>query len=128
MDILLVEDDPTDSKLLSAVLQATGHRVLEKSSAEQAVEEIRARKPEVILLDLKLPGMDGLALARLLKQDPDTQHIPIVALTAAPEKFSKEAALAAGCDAYIRKPVDTRTLHEQIVDVTARGPGVREQG
>ena len=128
MEILLVEDDPTDSKLLSAVLQATGHRVLEKSSAEQAVEEIKARKPEVILLDLKLPGMDGLALARLLKQDADTQHIPIVAMTAAPEKFSKEEALAAGCDAYIRKPVDTRKLHEQIVSAAANRPGTPEQG
>ena len=128
MEILLVEDDPTDSKLLSAVLKSSGHRVLEKSSAEQAAEEIKARKPEVILLDLKLPGMDGLALARLLKQDPDTQHIPIIAVTAASEKFSKEEALAAGCDAYIRKPVDTRKLHEQIVDAAAHGPGVREQG
>ena len=128
MEILLVEDDPTDSKLLSAVLKSTGHRVLEKASAEQAVEEIKANKPEVILLDLKLPRMDGLTLARLLKQDPDTQHIPIVAMTAAPEKFSKEEALAAGCDAYIVKPVDTRKLSEQIVSAAAHKGGRPEQG
>ena len=128
MNILLVEDDPTDSKLLSAVLKSSGHRVLEKASAEQAVEEIKARKPEMILLDLKLPGMDGLALARRLKQDPDTQHIPIVAITAAPEKFRKEEALAAGCDAYIVKPVDTRKLHEQIVGAAANSPASSEQG
>ena len=128
MEILLVEDDPTDSKLLTAVLKSSGHRVLEKSSAEKAAEAIKARKPEVVLLDLKLPGMDGLALARLLKQDPDAQHIPIIAVTAASEKFGKEEALAAGCDAYIRKPIDTRKLHEQIVDATARGPGAPEPG
>lgn len=127
MNVLLVEDDPTDLKLFSAVLEACGHHVLKKGSAEQAVEEIKARKPEVILLDLKLPGMDGLALARRLKQDPDTQHIPIVAVTAASEKFSKEEALAAGCDAYIVKPVDTRKLHEQIVHAAAPGPGAPEQ-
>src|SRR5665213_1813965 len=103
MNILLVEDDPTDMKLLSAVLKSSGHRVLEKATAEQAFEEIKARHPEVILLDLKLPGMDGLALARLLKQNPATSHIPIVAMTAAREKFSKDEALAAGCNAYILK-------------------------
>lgn len=120
MKILVIEDDPTDMKLLSAVLQSSGHRVLERGSAEQAVEEIKVRPPEVILLDLKLPGMDGLALARRLKRDPATQHIPIVAITAAPEQFSHAAALAAGCDAYIAKPVDTRQFSEQVVGVTAR--------
>lgn len=121
MNILLVEDDPTDMKLLSAVLTSSGHRVLEKGSAEQAVEQIKTRQPEVILLDLKLPGMDGLELARRLKEDPDTRHIPIVAITAAREKFSKEDALAAGCDAYIVKPVDTRKLNDQIVSATTQG-------
>ena len=117
MNILLVEDDPTDMKLLSAVLSLSGHEVLGKGSAEQALQGIKDHQPEVILLDLKLPGMDGLALARLLKQDPDTRHIPIVAITAAREKFSKEAALTAGCDAFILKPIDTRKLPGQIQSV-----------
>ncbi len=115
MNILIVEDDPIDMKLLSAVLNYSGHRVLEKASAEQAADEIKARKPEVILLDLKLPGMDGLALARRLKQDPATKHIPIVAITSVSETFGKSAALAAGCDAYIVKPVDTRKLNAQVM-------------
>lgn len=128
MNILLVEDDPTDSKLLGAVLESSGHRVLKMESGEQAVEEIKPRKPELILLDLQLPGMNGLALARLLKQDPDTRHIPIVGMTAAPEKFSREEALAAGCDAYIVKPVDTRKLSQQITGTAAKPPGEPEQG
>jgi two-component system cell cycle response regulator len=114
MNILLVEDDPTDMKLLSAVLKSSGHRVLEKGSAEQALEQIRTSQPEMVLLDLKLPGMDGLALARLLKSDQGTRHIPIVAITAAPEKFSREAALAAGCDAFVTKPIDTRKLPDEV--------------
>ncbi|MBI3853094.1 MAG: response regulator [Verrucomicrobia bacterium] len=123
MNILLVEDDATDMKLLSAVLNSSGHSVRENDSAEQAMEEIKARHPDIILLDLKLPGMDGLALARRLKQDPETQHIPIVAITAAPEKFSKADALAAGCDAYIIKPVDTRKLSGQIVSAAVHKTG-----
>lgn len=114
MKILLVEDDPTDRKLLSAVLTTSGNRVLEQASAEDAFDAIKSDQPEVILLDLKLPGMDGLALARRLKSDPDTRHIPIVAITAAAERFPREDALAAGCDAYILKPVDTRALPGQI--------------
>jgi CheY-like chemotaxis protein len=125
MNIMIVEDDPTDMKLFSAVLKADDHRVLEKSSAEQAFEAIKASHPEVILLDLKLPGMDGLALARLLKENPATCHIPIVAMTAAREQFGKEAALNAGCDAYIVKPVDTRNLSNQIVSAaTSQGKPV----
>lgn len=119
MNILIVEDDPIDMKLFSAVLKASDHRVFEEASAEQAIEALKTRHPEVILLDLKLPGMDGLALARRLKQHPATRHIPIVAITAAREKFSKEDALKAGCDAYIVKPVDTRNLSRQIVGAAA---------
>ena len=120
MNIMLVEDDPTDMKLLSAVLAYSGHRVLEKGSPEQAAKAIKACQLEVILLDLKLPGMSGLELARRLKTDPATKHIPIVAITAAAEQFTRDAALAAGCDAYIVKPVDTRRFSEQVTEATAR--------
>jgi CheY-like chemotaxis protein len=120
MNILLVEDDPTDMKLLSAVLTSSGHRVFGKASAEEVAEEIKGHRPDVILLDLKLPGMDGLNLARLLKSDPETQAIPIVAVTAAVEKFSEAAALAAGCDAFILKPVDTRKLPQQVATAAAK--------
>ncbi len=120
MNILLIEDDPTDLKLFSAVLRTGGHSVLAKASAEKAMEEIKAQQPQVILLDLKLPGMDGLALARLLKQDPDTRHIPIVAVTAASELFTREQALEAGCDAYIIKPINTRTLSTQMSELVNR--------
>lgn len=129
MNVLLIEDDPTDMKLLSAVLRSSGHRVLEWQSAERAIAEIKASAPHVILLDLRLPGMDGLALARLLKRDPETRDIPIVAVTAATEKFSREQALAAGCDAFIVKPVDTRRLCDQVAGAVAlRAPAPEDGG
>jgi len=120
MKILLIEDDPTDRKLFSVLLQSNGHHVLEKNSAEEAVMEAASLQPELILLDLKLPGMDGLKLTRRLKADPDTKHIPI---TAARESHSRDAALAAGCDAYIIKPVDTRKLNAQIVSAGGKKGG-----
>jgi CheY-like chemotaxis protein len=120
MRILIVEDDPTDMKLLTAVLDASGHTVLGKTSAEAAAAEIKLHPPELILLDLKLPGMDGLGLARLLKRDAATRGIPIVALTAAREKFSRDDALAAGCDAFLVKPINTRKISEQISSVAAK--------
>src|SRR5436309_2449046 len=123
MNVLLVEDDPTDMKLLTVVLTSKGHHVLGRGSAEQAMEAIKTCMADVILLDLKLPGMDGLELARRLKADSATRHIPIVAITAAAEAFGKDEALAAGCDAYIVKPVDTRGLNDQIEFVAAHSPG-----
>ena len=122
MNILIVEDDPTDMKLLSVVLDASGHHVLGKASAEEAAREIARRQPELILLDLKLPGMDGLALARIIKQNPATRAIPIVAITAAREKFTREDALGAGCDAFLLKPVDTRKLSEQVTRAADKYP------
>ena len=87
---------------------------MEKGTAEQAMEEIKVRKPELILLDLQLPGMGGLELARRLKSDPEMKLIPIVAITAEIETFSRKEALEAGCDAYLVKPVDTRKLSDQV--------------
>ena len=126
MNIMLVEDDPTDLKLLSAVLHSSGHRVHGMNSAEQAVEEINACQPEMILLDLKLPGMDGLALARRLKTEPYTRRIPIVAITSAGEDYTRQKALNAGCDAYILKPVNTRELSDQVASVVACPPKAPE--
>lgn len=117
MNILLIEDDPTDMKLLRIVLQAGGHTIRELVCAEDAIRAIKAHRPELIVADLKLPNMDGLALVRQLKLDPETSGVPIVAVTAAPEVFSRATALAAGCDAFIVKPVDTRVLVQQLEDV-----------
>jgi CheY-like chemotaxis protein len=83
-------------------------------AAEEALAAIAANRPTIILLDLSLPGMDGLTFARKLKADPSTNDILIVAVTSYPEKFSMAEAMDAGCDAYLHKPVSTRTLPETL--------------
>ncbi|MBI2421289.1 MAG: response regulator [Candidatus Hydrogenedentes bacterium] len=125
MNILVVEDDTTDMKLFHVILTSSGHVVSGEGSAEDAIDAIRRGHPEVILLDLKLPGKDGLALTRRLKADPETRDIPIIAITAAGETFGREEALAAGCAAYIRKPVDTRTLNDDVVRVAGNATAAR---
>lgn len=99
---------------MSVVLQTSGNRVMALGSAESVMSVIRAERPDLILLDLKLPGMNGLELARMLKADADIRQIPIVAVTAAPEDYSRLAALEAGCDAYFTKPLNTRHFAEQV--------------
>ena len=114
MKILVIEDHPTQLKLARVVLSAAGHQVSDAVAAEQAFTAIKADRPQIILLDLALPDMDGLTLARRLKADPATRDIHIVAVTAYPEEYSKAAALAAGCDGYLVKPIDTRELSDQL--------------
>jgi CheY-like chemotaxis protein len=121
MKVLVVEDHVTQLKLANHVLSASGHNVSDAANAEQAFISIKADRPEVILLDLTLPGMDGLTLARKLKADPETREIHVVALTSYPEKYSKSAALAAGCDAYLVKPMDTRKLSDQLITASEGG-------
>lgn len=120
MHVLVVEDEPTDSKLVHLIMTSAGHEVKEVDAAEKAYELIKKDKPDVIVLDLVLPGMDGLALARRLKQDSSMRQIPIVAITAYPDRFSYDDAIKAGCDAYLVKPIDTRTLPEEIVNAVKR--------
>jgi len=117
MKILVVENQAIESKLAVHVLSAAGHDVSRAEAAEEALAAIRENHPTVILMDLSLPGMDGLTLVRKLKADPATRDIHIVAVTSYPEKFSREEALEAGCDAYLGKPLSTRTLPATLVEV-----------
>lgn len=119
MKILIIEDDPSSLKLASEVLQAGGHVIMLATSADQAILSIKAVKPDVILLDMRLPGIKGQAVARQCREGMATCDIPIIAVTAFPEAYGKEEALKAGCDAYITKPINTRTLLQQIETVVA---------
>jgi two-component system, cell cycle response regulator len=114
VNILVIEDNPSHLKLAHHVLSAAGYNVNDAGAAEQAVSAIKSDKPELILMDLELPGMDGLALVRKLKADPETRDIHIVAVTSYPERFPQAEMLAAGCAAYITKPINTRTLPGQL--------------
>lgn len=108
--ILIVDDNPTNLKLVAYLVRANGYDVETAGDAEQAVAAIAANRPALILMDLQLPGVDGLELTRRLKADPSTRDIKIVALTAYAMKGDQEKAIAAGCDAYVTKPIDTRGL------------------
>jgi CheY-like chemotaxis protein len=114
----VIEDNPTHLKLAALVLSAAGLQVSEVEAAERAFSAISQEKPDVILVDLVLPGMDGLTLVRTLKANPVTRAIPIVAVTAYADQFTQKDAVAAGCDAYLVKPIDTRDLPRVIRDVT----------
>ena len=112
--ILIVEDNPINMKLLKVLLLKHQFAVTTAMDAEEALRLLSDYLPTLILMDLQLPGMDGLALTRHLKSDPRTRHIIIIALTAYAMKGDEEKALSAGCDGYITKPFDTRTLPKTI--------------
>jgi CheY-like chemotaxis protein len=114
--ILVVDDNPTNLKLASDVLEFAGYRVLKAVDAEQAQVVLCHFQPNLIFMDIALPGMDGLTLTRKLKADPSTQHIRIVALTAFAMKGDDQKACEAGCDGYIAKPIDTRNFPAQAAE------------
>ena len=105
--ILIVDDNPVNSKLARVLLAKEGYEVKTAADAEEALKVLEAFKPRLILMDIQLPGMDGLTLTGKLKADPATAGILIVALTAYAMKGDDEKARAAGCDGYITKPFDT---------------------
>ncbi len=108
--VLVVDDNPTNLKLIAYLLQAKGYDVRTATDAESALEVVADARPALILMDLQLPGMDGLELTRQLKAAPETRDIVVIAVTAYAMKGDEERARAAGCDGYIPKPVDTRAL------------------
>jgi CheY-like chemotaxis protein len=120
MRILVVDDHPVNLKLACDVMEFEGYQVDRAGNAEAALACLARRMPDLILLDLGMPGMDGLTLTRRLRSQGATRGIPIVALTAFAMKRDEEKALEAGCDAYISKPIDTRRLPGQLADILAR--------
>jgi len=112
--ILVVDDNDGGLLLATAVLQREGFRVDSAGSAEDVRKRLTARLPDLILMDVQLPGQDGLSLTRQLRADPATAAIPIVALTAHAMASDREDAFAAGCVGYISKPIDTRTLGDLV--------------
>jgi CheY-like chemotaxis protein len=120
MNVLVIEDHATDRKLVSVVLKMDGHVVHERASAEGAADAILSVAPDIVLLDLRLPGVDGLSLVRQLKANEATRHVPVVVVTAYPDAYPREELLAAGCDAYILKPIDTRELPKQLAQLVGK--------
>ena len=114
--ILIIDDNAVNLKLASLVLEFAGYHILAAVNAGEAMEVIRRTPPDLILMDIALPGMDGLALTRQLKADPATRQIGIVALTASAMKGDDLKAKAAGCDGYITKPIDTRKIAGQVAE------------
>jgi len=112
--ILIVDDNPQNVKLIRAVLAGEGYDVQSAGDAEEALRVLSTFQPSLILMDIQLPGMDGLELTRRLKADPVRGHIRIIALTAYAMKGDDTRALAAGCDAYITKPIDVEDFPRLI--------------
>jgi CheY-like chemotaxis protein len=112
--ILVVEDNQDNQLLAFLILERDGYRVDLAATAAEALQRISARTPDIILMDIRLGGEDGIELARRLKADPATAMIPIVALTALAMAGDKLQMLAAGCVGYVSKPIDTRTFSAQI--------------
>ncbi len=117
--ILVVDDNLVNLKLACVVLEAEGYAVERATSAEEALQVMRRVPPDLILMDVALPGRNGLELTRELKSDPATRPIRIIALTAFAMRGDEQRILEAGCDGYIAKPIDTRRL---VVEVAARLP------
>src|ERR1700716_4234111 len=112
--ILAVEGNEANRMLIQAVLEGFGYVVLLAGSASEAITSIKRRRPDLILMDIQLPGQDGLSLTRRLKADPAVSAIPVVALTALAMGGDRELSLAAGCSGYISKPIDTRTIIAEV--------------
>jgi two-component system, cell cycle response regulator DivK len=112
--ILYVEDNPENRMLIRRVLQAEGYQVLEADNAANALKMLQKQQPDLILMDINLPEVDGYTLTNQIKSLPGMDTVPIVALTANVMKGDRERTLNAGCDGYIQKPVDVDTLPSQI--------------
>ena len=114
-NVMIVEDHPINLKLVNVLLESYGFNVMCCSDAETALTKLVNKVPDMIIMDIGLPGMDGLELTQLIKSNMLFRHIKIVALTAFAMKSDKDKVFEAGCDGYITKPIDTRNFEEQIM-------------
>lgn len=120
--ILIVDDNPINMKLVTYLLVKRGYQVRGAGGAAEATEVLKEFRPALILMDMQMPGIDGFELTRRLKADPATSAIPIVAVTAYAMKGDEERVRGAGCEGYLMKPIDTRTLPDTIASYLSRAP------
>ena len=128
--ILIVEDNPTNLSLMAYLLNAFGHEVMTAVDGLDALEKFRPRPPDLVLMDVQMPRMDGYATARKLKDDPSFPAVPLVAVTAFAMVGDRDRVLRAGFDGYVSKPIDPETFVTDIDDflpVTLRSTGLRHQ-
>ena len=118
--ILYVEDNSDNRILVRRVLEAEGYQIAEASNAEDAMQKIQSVRPNLILMDINMPGVDGYALTARIKATPGFAAVPIVAVTANVMRGDREKSLEAGCDGYIQKPIDIDILSQQIERFLAR--------
>ncbi len=119
--VLVIEDNELNMKLAVALLGISHYQVLKAANAEIGLQLARAEHPDLILMDIQLPGMDGLTATRMIKNDPELREIPVVALTSYAMQGDEEKALAAGCSGYIPKPIDTRNFIRAVEGFLADG-------
>ena len=112
--VLIVEDEPKNLKLFVDILKTNGYTTLEASDGTQGIALAKAHKPDLILMDIQMPILDGLKAANILKASAETQEIPVIALTAFAMKGDKERMFQAGCDGYITKPIHIREFLKQV--------------
>ena len=118
--ILVIEDSPVNMALTVAILENAGHAVLQADHAQSGMQLARSERPDLILMDIQLPDLDGLAATRMLKSDPRTARVPVIALTAFAMKGDEDDTRAAGCDGYIPKPVRYREFLAELDRVMRR--------
>ena len=112
--ILLVEDNEVNRRLAEFLLRSNGYKVREAANAQEAFDMLKSERPDLIVMDIQLPGMDGLEATKKIKQQPATADIPVLAVTSYAMKGDREKALAAGCVGYITKPIDKLTFIQEI--------------
>ena len=115
--ILVVEDHPVNRELVLNLLEAAGYTVLQAEDGGGLLERVKAERPDLIILDLQLPDVDGFTLARQLQADPMTKEIPILAMSAYAQPKEQAQALAVGCAGFLTKPFDTRGLVQTVARV-----------
>jgi len=117
--VLIVEDNPMNMRLIEMILKSDDYLLLKAIDGEEALAIATIDQPDLILMDIRLPKLSGLEVARRLKKNSNLSHIPIIALTAHAMKGDEEKAIEAGCDSYVSKPIDTRKLPLLVADMLA---------
>jgi two-component system, cell cycle response regulator DivK len=121
-NILLVEDNPVNRRLAVFLLRSQGYEVREATTALEAFEMLKNDRPDLIVMDIQLPGMDGLETTRKLKEQPATADIPVIAVTSYAMKGDREKALAAGCVGYVTKPIDKNIFIQEVAAHIGKKP------